>query len=61
MSELQRLLLWGRLPSDLKDWSEGGTVVEICLLYCGLGVVWPIPCLARGFDGTWFQQDGREN
>lgn len=57
---LQFFLLVGRLPSDLAAHFVGVTgeprdlAAMACLMFAGAGIVWPIPCLARQFDGGWF-------
>ena len=57
---LEFLLLVGRLPVDLAQTFIGLTgeprelSAAACLMFAGAGLTWPIPCLARQFDGGWF-------
>lgn len=62
---LQALLLVGRLPDDARlraSVASVGTPLDIaaaaCLVFSGMGVHWPIPCLARKMDGGWFTVSG---
>ena len=61
---LEFFLLVGRLPDGAHEYFIGQTGLPrefsmmCCLLYAGMGVVWPIPCLARKMDGGWFEVSG---
>jgi hypothetical protein len=59
-NELQYLLLLARLPAHEQGLlvAAEGTALEkstlACLMFSGMGVAWPLPCLARGlFEGEW--------
>lgn len=61
LDELQAHLLIARLPMEYREafwaapesWLEKSTAA--CLVFNTLGVGWPLPCLARGWNqGEWF-------
>lgn len=57
---LQCFLLIGRLPTELAANFIGVTgeprdlSAAACLMFAGSGIHWPIPCLARQWDGGWW-------
>lgn len=61
---LQFFLLVGRLPPELGSTFIGATgephelAAAACLMFAGMGLHWPMPCLARQFDGGWFDVVG---
>lgn len=61
---LQFFLLVGRLPPDIARDFIGQTgeprhlSMLACMAFVGLGVHWPMPCLARQMDGGWFNIAG---
>lgn len=61
---LQLFLLIGRLPTELAQTFFGahGEPAELaaaaCLMFAGMGLHWPLPCLARRADGNWFDVPG---
>ncbi len=60
LDTLQFFLLAGRLPTSLMLDFIGQTgeprelSASACLMFAGMGLHWPLPCLARGFD-HWFR------
>lgn len=58
---LEFLLLVGRLPAGAHEHFVGMTAepremsAMCCLMFAGMGIVWPLPCLSRQYDGSWFR------